>query len=80
MWGITHRHCNIKETCDCILDIKNTSSNQACSTHHYIYIYISNACLCGCMTYLIASQHLCINEWTYECMFMVLKQEKKRKP
>ena len=40
MWGITHRHCNIKETCDCILDIKNTSSNQACSTHHYIYIYI----------------------------------------
>ena len=32
--GQKHRHGNIKETCDCILDIKNTSSNQACSTHH----------------------------------------------
>ena len=32
--GLKHRHGYIKETCDCILDIKNTSSNQACSTHH----------------------------------------------
>ena len=32
--GQKHRHGNIKETCDCILDIKNTSSNQTCSTHH----------------------------------------------
>jgi len=29
-------------------------------------------------TYLIASQHLCINGWTYKCMFMVLKQEIKK--
>ena len=32
--GQKHKHGNIKETSDCILDIKNTSSNQACSTHH----------------------------------------------
>ena len=67
---------------------KHVIAFQTSKTHHptkhvqliIIYIYISNACLCGCMIYLIASQHLCINEWTYECMFMVLKQEKKRKP
>ena len=32
--GQKHKHGNIKETSDCILDIKNTSFNQACSTHH----------------------------------------------
>ena len=30
------------------------------------------------MTYLTASQNLCINGWTCECMFMALKQEIKR--
>ena len=25
------------------------------------------------LTYLIASQHLCISEWIYEYMFMTLK-------
>ena len=68
---------------------KHVIAVQTSRTHHptkhvqLIIKYISNACSNGCMTYFIdltASQHLCINEWTCECMFMVLKQEKKRKP
>ena len=41
------------------------------------------ACSCECMTYLtylVAPQYLCINAWTYECMFMVSKQGIERKP
>ena len=32
------------------------------------------------LTYFTASQHPCINGWTYECMFMVLNQEIKENP
>ena len=38
----------------------------------------TNSCWCECMTYLtylIASQHLCINAWSFICMFMA-KQRK----
>ena len=68
---------------------KHVIAFQTSRTHHptkhvqLIIKYISNACLYECMTYLAyfsASQHLYIYEWTCECMFMVLKQEKKRKP
>ena len=75
-------------TIDMVTSKKHVIAFQKSRTHHptkhvqLIIKYISNACSCGCMTYLTyltASQHLCINEWTCECMFIVLKQEKKKK-
>ena len=43
----------------------------------------TNACSCECMTYLLTLLHHNAygnNEWTYECMFITLKQEKENKP
>ena len=63
---------------------KHVIAFQTSRTHHptkhvqLIIKYISNACSCGCMTYLTASQYLCINEWTCECMFMVLARKEKK--
>ena len=76
--GQKHWYGNIKETCDCILDIKKHMIHPS-MFNSSLNIYISISCSYGCMTYLIASQYLCINEQIFECMFMVLKQEKKRK-
>ena len=61
-----------------------THQEQLIQTNMFIFIikHISHACSCECMTYLTyltASQHLCINGWISECMFMVSKQKMKRK-
>ena len=37
-----------------------------------------NACSYECMTYLTPTQHLCINVWTYECVFMAKKSKHKK--
>ena len=63
----------LKQTCDGYLNI---SFNHACS--YPLSKHKTNVCSCECMhylAYLIISQHLCINVWTYECVFM----EKQRK-
>ena len=46
---------------------------------HLIHIISSypqlDACSCECMTYLTPPQHLCMDAWSYECVFMA-KQRK----
>ena len=66
-----HKRINI----DMVTSKKHVIAFQKSRTHHptkhvqLIIKYISNACSCGCityLTYLTISQHLYINEWTCE--------------
>ena len=52
-----------KQTCSYIM------ANLDCMSSYLSYPQ-PNACTCECMTYLTPPYHLCINAWSYECMFM----------
>ena len=63
--------------------IASTHQEQLIQASMFIFIikHISHACSCKCMTYLTylaASQQLCINGWTCKCMFIISKQENKK--
>ena len=63
--------------------IASTHQEQLIQASMFIFIikHISHACSCKCMTYLTylaASQQLCINGRTCKCMFIISKQENKK--
>ena len=39
-----------------------------------------NACTCECITYLTPPQYLCINAWSYECVFMAKQRKTIKEP
>ena len=58
---------------------RQTNNPHPCLSSKQVHIQV-NACSCECMYYLVylsASQHLCIDGWTCECMIMASKQEIK---
>ena len=63
-----------------MIDIPTYHSTKHIHIHHQKHKI--NACSYECipyLTYLTASHHLCINAWTFECMFMAKKEKEKEK-